>query len=159
MQSRKPVSLQGRKPETAPTITAVLRETTRPKVIRHHWELDVHKLAVETAMQVFEHSKNWPSAERFSLVDQIRRSSRSVATNIAEAWRKRKYEAAFVSKLNDAEAEAAETQDWVMFAVRCGYLDRAAGHQLHQDCDNVLGKLTRMGNNPEPWLLNRTSPR
>ena len=109
-------------------------------------------------MRVFELSKRFPSEERFSLTDQVRRSSRSVATNIAEGWRKRKYEAAFVSKLNDAEGEAAETQDWVMFAVRCDYLDRESGIQLHQDCDHILGKLTKMGNNPGPWLLHRTSP-
>jgi four helix bundle protein len=126
--------------------------------IRHHWDLEVHKLAVEVAMRVFELSKRFPSEERFSLTDQVRRSSRSVATNIAEGWRKRKYEAAFVSKLNDAEGEAAETQDWVMFAVRCDYLDRESGIQLHQDCDHILGKLTKMGNNPGPWLLHRTSP-
>ncbi len=109
-------------------------------------------------MSVFELSKRWPPEEKFSLTDQIRRSSRSVAANIAEAWRKRKYELSFVNKLNDAEGEAAETQDWVMFAVRCGYLTREEGKNLHQQCDQVLGKLTKMGNRPGPWLLQRTSP-
>lgn len=131
----------------------------RREPIRHHWELEVHKLAVEIAMRIFELSHQWPENEKYSLIDQVRRSSRSVATNIAEAWRKRKYEAAFVSKLSDAEGEAAETQDWVMFAVRCHYLDRDEGKRLHQACDRVLGKLTKMGNNPAPWLLHRTSPK
>lgn len=131
----------------------------RRSVIRHHWELEVHRLAVEVAMQIFECSKTWPKDERYSLVDQARRSSRSVAPNIAEAWRKRKYEAAFVSKLNDAEGEAAETQDWILFAVRCGYLDREAGKVLHQECDHILGKLTKMGNHPTPWLLQKSAPR
>jgi four helix bundle protein len=136
-----------------------LRSEARRKPIRHHWELEVHQLAVEVAMEIFELSKNWPSEEKFSLTDQARRSSRSVAAQIAEAWRKRKYEAAFVSKLNDSEGEAAETQDWVMFAVKCGYVDRETGIELHHKCDQILGKLTNMGNNLGPWLLNRTSPK
>jgi four helix bundle protein len=131
----------------------------RKDAIRHHWELEVHKLAVDVAMRVFESSRHWPAEEKYSLTDQVRRSSRSVAANLAEGWRKRKYEAAFVSKLNDAEGEAAETQDWLMFAVRCGYLDRDAGVQLHRDCDRILAMLTKMGNHPAPWLLNRTSPK
>ena len=133
--------------------------SARGEVIRHHWELDVHQIAVEVAMSVFELSKRWPPEENFSLTDPIRRSSRSVAANIAEAWRKRKYELSFVNKLNNAEGEAAETQDWVMFAVHCGYLTRDEGKDLHQQCDRVLGKLTNMGNRPGPWLLQRTSPR
>jgi four helix bundle protein len=131
----------------------------RRTVIRHHWELEVHRLAVAVAMPIFEWSKTWPRDERYSLVDQARRSSRSVAANIAEAWRKRKYEASFVSKLNDAEGEAAETQDWILFAVRCGYVEREAGKTLHRECDRILGKLTRMGNNPSPWILQKVSPR
>lgn len=155
-EHRKPESRQAGRSDAVATRAIPL---AKPQPIRHHWELDVHKLAVEVAMRLFDRSKSWPEEERYSLTDQVRRSSRSVATNIAEAWRKRKYEAAFVSKLTDAEAEAAETQDWVMFAVRCGYLDRAIGQQLHLDCDHILGKLTKMGNHPDPWLLNRTSPR
>ena len=72
-------------------------------------ELRVYRLAFESAMQIFELSRTWPSEERFSLTGQIRRSSRSVCTNLAEAWRKRRYEAAFVSKLSDSDGEAAET--------------------------------------------------
>ncbi|HVM47968.1 MAG TPA: four helix bundle protein, partial [Candidatus Acidoferrum sp.] len=82
-------------------------------------ELRVYRLAFESAMEVFEVSKLWPSEERYSLTDQIRRSSRSVCTNIAEAWRKRRYEAAFVSKLSDSDGEAAETEVHLDFAVRC----------------------------------------
>src|SRR4051812_29161513 len=90
-----------------------------------HQDLDVYKKAFEAAMQVFELSKKFPKEEVYSLTDQIRRSSRSVCANLAEAWRKRRYEAAFVSKLNDSEAEAAETQTWLEFAVRCEYLTPA----------------------------------
>src|ERR1043166_4388111 len=90
--------------------------------ITRHTELDVFKKAFATAMKVFELSKAFPKEETYSLTDQIRRSSRSVAANICEAWRKRRYEAAFISKLSDAEAEAAETQTWLQFAVSCKYL-------------------------------------
>jgi len=79
------------------------------RFIQGHQELDVYRLAFEAAMRIFELTKGFPREERYSLVDQIRRSSRSVCANIAEAWRKRRYEGAFVSKLSDAESEAAET--------------------------------------------------
>jgi hypothetical protein len=82
---------------------------TRGK-IRYHWELDVYSLSIEAAMKIFFVSKDFPKEEIYSLTDQIRRSSRSVSSNIAESWRRRKYERAFVNKLNEAEAEAAETQ-------------------------------------------------
>lgn len=158
-QVSRPAGRQAGRPVDRLDGSGVLQSEARRKPIRHHWELEVHQLAVEVAMQIFELSKEWPSEERFSLTDQARRSSRSVAAQIAEAWRKRKYEAAFVSKLNDSEGEAAETQDWVMFAVKCGYVDRETGIELHHKCDQILGKLTNMGNNPDPWLLNRTSPK
>jgi len=88
------------------------------RIIRHT-ELEVYQKAFALAMEVFELSKSFPKEERYSLVDQIRRSSRSVCTNLAEAWRKRRYEAAFISKLSDSKAEAAETQVWLQFALEC----------------------------------------
>jgi four helix bundle protein len=88
-------------------------------------------------MRIFELTKSFPKEETYSLTDQIRRSSRSVCSNIAEAWRKRRYEAAFVSKLNDAEAEAAETQTWLEFSGRCNYLDAAVGRELYTTYDNI----------------------
>src|ERR1044071_7429135 len=100
--------------------------------IRYHWQLDVYKLSVKAAMQIFEHSKLFPKEEMYSLTDQIRRSSRSVSGQLGEGWRKRKYEAAFVSKLSDAEGEAGETQVWLEFAVKCGYLNQSAGRELHR---------------------------
>jgi four helix bundle protein len=127
----------------------------KAKPIQHHWELDVYKLSVDAGMEIFRLSQRFPAEERYSLTDQIRRSSRSVSAQIAEAWRKRKYEAAFVAKLNDAEAEAAETQVWIEYAVKCEYLDRAAGEKIHQCCNNVIGKLVNMANQPEPWVLRR----
>ena len=92
--------------------------------IRHFRELEVYLLARAGALRIFETSKSFPIEERYSLTDQIRRSSRSVCANIAEAWRKRRYPNAFISKLSDAEAEAAETQVWLEFALRCGYIDQ-----------------------------------
>lgn len=128
------------------------------KKIQYHWELDVYQMSVESAMQVFEISKKFPKEEIYSLTDQIRRSSRSVSSNIAEAWRRRKYERAFVNKLNESEAEAAETQVWLEYAVKCKYLDKEIGRKLHQAYDKIIGKLVSMGNNPKPWLLKtRTS--
>ena len=121
--------------------------------IQSHRELEVYQLAFDAAMTIFELTKKFPKEEKYSLVDQIRRSSRSVCTNTAEAWRKRRYEAAFVSKLNDAEAEAAETQTWLEFSVKCEYLDGETTKQLYQTYDQIIGKLVNMINNPAPWLI------
>src|SRR5258708_4674109 len=124
-----------------------------PKKIRYHWELDVYKISVEAAMGIYELSKKFPREEMYSLTDQIRRSSRSVSGQISEAWRRRKYGAAFVNKLNEAEGEGAETQTWLEYAVRCSYLAAKEGRDLHRKYDNILGKLVIMGNNPEQWVL------
>ena len=114
-------------------------------------------MSVETAMRVFELSKRFPKEERYSLTDQIRRSSRSVSGQIAEAWRRRKYENVFVNKLNEAEGEAAETQVWLEYAVRCGYVSTKEGRELHRGYDKILGKLVNMGNNPKKWILRKTT--
>jgi len=121
--------------------------------IRHFRELDVYRMAVDAAMRVFELSKGFPVEERYSLTDQIRRSARSVCANIAEAWRKRRYSNAFVSKLSDAEAEAAETEVWLELAVRCGYLDQATSASLEQHYEHILGKLVTMISHPDQWAL------
>jgi four helix bundle protein len=121
--------------------------------IQSHRELEVYQLAFEAAMRIFELTKSFPREERYSLTDQIRRSSRSVCANLTEAWRKRRYEGAFSLKLNDAEAEAAETQTWLEFAVQCGYLDADDGRDLYKRYDQVLGKLVMMISNPTPWLM------
>ena len=122
-------------------------------MIRDHRELDVYRQAFDAAMRIFQITKAFPIDERYSLTDQIRRSSRSVCANLAEAWRKRRYEGAFVLKLSDCEAEAAETQTWLDFAFRCGYLDSASTDELLQEYDRVIGKLVVMISNPSPWLL------
>jgi four helix bundle protein len=123
------------------------------KPIRSHRELEVYKMAFEAAMRIFELTKSFPAEERYSLTDQIRRSSRSVCANLTEAWRKRRYEGALLIKLSDAEAEAAETQTWLEFAVKCAYLTPETGRELYQTYDQILGKLVNMINNPTPWLM------
>jgi four helix bundle protein len=126
----------------------------KPKTnIRHFRELEVYQLAMESAMQIFEVSKRFPSEEKYSLTDQIRRSSRSVCANIAEGWRKRRYPNAFVSKLSDADAEAAETQVWLEFGVKCGYLDQTLANKLDRAYDHIMGKLVNMFTRPEQWTI------
>ena len=113
-----------------------------------HTDLPVYNLAFEQARAVFGFSKKFPKEESYSLTDQIRRSSRSVCANLAESWRKRRYEAAFISKLSDAEAEAAETQVWLQFAVDCGYIDRDQAAALYckirrNSCANCVSHSSR----------------
>ena len=121
-------------------------------VVRHE-QLEVYEIAFRAANAIFELTKSFPPEERYSLTDQIRKSSRSVCANIAEGWRKRRYRAAFQSALNIAEAEAAETQTWLRFGVTCGYVGDSTGVELTGTYDQVIGKLVVMINNPWPWLL------
>lgn len=114
-------------------------------------DLDVYRLAFEGAMEVFALSRSWPPAERYALTDQIRRSSRSVCANLAEAWRRRRSPAHFASKLSDADAEAAETRTWLDFALACGYLDGSAHASLTDHYDHVCRMLTRMINDAPAW--------
>ncbi len=106
-------------------------------------------------MRVFELSKGFPKEETYSLTDQIRRSSRSVCANLAAAWRKRRYEAHFVSKLSDSETEAAETQVWLEFSVKCGYLDRNEAARLYKTYDEIIGTIVGMINLPDTWILEK----
>ncbi len=123
------------------------------KLVTKHQDLDVYRKAFEAAMQILEVSKNFPREETYSLTDQVRRSSRSVCANLAEGWRKRRYQAAFVSKLSDAEGEAAETQTWIEFAVRCDYLNRNEAKKLFLEYDEILAMLVSMINAPSRWVL------
>ena len=126
--------------------------------IRSFRELRVWQNAMDAAMLVFELSKRFPGDEKYSLTDQFRRASRSVAANIAEGWRKRRYEAAFVCKLNDAESEAAETQTWIEFALRCGFLSESEASDLDQRYEQILGQLVSMIDRLQSWVFgaNRT---
>ncbi len=123
------------------------------KAIRHQ-DLEVYGKAMSAAMRVFEMSKAFPKEETYSLTDQIRRSSRSVCANLAEAWRKRRYEKSFVSKIVDTEGEAAETQTWIEVAVRCGYLSHDEGRDLFLQYDDILRTLFGMAVHADSWILN-----
>jgi four helix bundle protein len=115
----------------------------------------LYQHAHDLAMKLFQLSKSFPKEEMYSLTNQVRRSARSVCSNIAEAWRKRRYEAAFVSKLGDSEAEAAETQTWIQFAVGCKYLDRGVAAELFREYDAVISMLVDMIANAPKWTLKR----
>lgn len=120
-------------------------------VVRHFRELRVYREAFDAAMRIFECSKKWPGEERYSLTGQIRRSSRSVCEQIAEGWRKRRYIAHFRSKLTDADSEAAETQSWLEFALRCGYITRDVFDELDDSYEKVSGGLVNMIANADQW--------
>lgn len=123
--------------------------------IRHYRELNVYQNAMDWIVKVFELTKSFPSEERYSLTDQVRRSSRSVCANLAEAWRKRRYEAAFISKLSDAETEAAETQVHAEVAWRCGYLTESKFLEVDAAYDQIIGQIVKMADQPEKWLIRR----
>jgi four helix bundle protein len=124
--------------------------------IQYHWKLDVYKLSVEATTEIFEITKSFPKEETYSLTDQIRRSSRSVSGQIAEGWRRRKYKAAFINKLNEAEGEAAESQVWIEYAVKCKYVSRDKGKKLHEKYDHIIASLVNMGNHADNWILKTT---
>jgi len=112
---------------------------------------------MDAAMEIFEITKSFPPEERYSLIDQMRRSSRSAASNISEAWRKRRYEAAFKSKLNDSESEACETQTWIEMALRCNYIDKNTAERLDRTYEDLMGKLVSMIRDSHNWAI-RESP-
>lgn len=123
--------------------------------ITRHTDLAVYQRAFAAGMVVFKLSRMFPKDERYSLTDQARRSSRSIAANIAEGWRKRRYAASFISKLNDAEGEAAETQTWLQFAVECEYLQPDETRALYAEYDQLIAMLVNMQNHPEVWTLSK----
>jgi four helix bundle protein len=124
-----------------------------PKKIQYHWEIDAYKLSVEAAMEIYELSKSFPKEERDCLTSQIRKYSRSVSTQIAKGWRRRKYLAGFVDKMNQAEAEAAKTQARLGDCATLKYLKKETSTRLHNKYQQIKGKLQKMGNNPQQWVL------
>jgi four helix bundle protein len=114
-------------------------------------ELIVYKKAHKLAMDIFEVSKTFPKEEKFSLTDQIRRSSRSVSSCIAESWAKRIYIKSFINKLTDSLGEEYETEDWLDYALDCGYITTEIHAKLLSDYDEVRKMLIAMINNPEKW--------
>jgi len=122
-------------------------------MVRSFKELNVWQNSIELAVLVFEHSKSFPSDERFSLTDQVRRASRSIASNISEGWRKRRYVAVFISKLNDSEGEAAEVQTCTEIVRRCGYWPDALASDFDQRCEHILAQLVKMIDEADRWCL------
>lgn len=120
-------------------------------IARRFQELDVYTLAFQLQQDVFRISKSFPKEETYSLIDQIRRSSRSVGANIAEAWRKRRYPAHFASKLTDSDGENAETQHWLATACDCGYLEKSLCVSLIRQSEDIGAKLGKMIDNPDIW--------
>ena len=114
-------------------------------------ELEIYRLAFKTAMEIFEISKNFPKEERYSLSDQIRRSSRSVCTNLAEGWRKRKYIAVYINKLSDSGQEAAETQTWLEFSLHCRYIDKETFTMLDDRYEHIFAMLYTMERKAESF--------
>ena len=114
------------------------------KRVRSVRNLDVYKLAFEMAMEIYKISESFPKEERYSLIDQIRRSSRAVCANLAECWRKRRYVALFINKLTDAAQEAAETQTWLEFALRCNYIDQHTFNKLDERYEHIFAMLFTM---------------
>ena len=121
--------------------------------ISKHTDLIVYQMAFNAALKIYELTKSFPKEEKYSLTDQIRRSSRSVCANLAEAFRKRKYPKAFVAKLSDSEGEAAETQVWLEFSYKHKYINEQDFKQLTLDYNNIIGKLVIMANQPEKWKI------
>src|SRR5215813_9500221 len=132
---------------------SVEREVVAKTRIRSYKELRVYQAAMDAAMRIFELTKRFPAEEKYSMVDQMRRSSRSVCANIGEAWRKRRYRAHFVSKLSDSEAEAEETRVRVEIAHRCRYLNKEESDDLDDLYDKILSQLVLMISAPEKWTL------
>lgn len=121
--------------------------------INHFRELKVYQQAFKAAMRIFEISKNFPIEEKYSLTDQIRRSSRSVCSNLAESWRKRKYELVFKNKLTDSMQEASETQTWLEFSLACEYIEKHIFDELDSDYDEIIAMLNSMEMNSKKFCF------
>jgi len=119
--------------------------------VKSHRELLVYQKSFGAAMDIFALSKSFPKEEIYSLTDQIRRSSRSVAANMSETFRKRQYPKLFVAKLIDCESEASETQVWIDFALQCGYLSKEEADRLDQTYNQIIAMAVKMRLNPEQW--------
>jgi four helix bundle protein len=114
-------------------------------------DLEVYRTGLELVLEVHGFCRTLPNDERYCLADQMRRASRSVCSSIAEAWRKRRYSAAFVSKLNDAEAEASEMQCWLDVSKLLGYMEKKMYDKLDESYERVIAQLATMSRNPEKW--------
>lgn len=125
----------------------------RNKTLKHFRDLEVYQLAFSCTMKIFDLTKNFPQEEKYSLIDQIRRSSRSVCSNLAETWRKRKYEAVFKNKITDAMQEASETQTWLDFCLACNYVDKRLFDELDGEYEKIIAMLNSMEKKAETFCF------
>jgi four helix bundle protein len=130
------------------------KQTERKRELKHFRDLEVYNLAFQCAMELFHVSRDFPFEEKYSLTDQIRRSSRSVCACIAEAWRKRRYKAYFKNKLTDAMSEASETQTWLEFSNACNYMDRVLFEKMDSRYEQIIGMLNAMEKKAESFCFN-----
>jgi four helix bundle protein len=121
--------------------------------IRHFRDLDVYRRGFDAAMKIFKLTKGFPVDEKYSLTDQIRRSSRSVCSNLAEGWRKRKYIAVFKNKITDSMQEASETQCWLEFCIACDLIDKNTFQTLDNEYEQLIAMLNSMEMNAEKFCF------
>jgi len=122
-------------------------------IIKHFRDLEVYKKAFAAAMKIYEVSKGFPKDETYSLIDQMRRSSRSVCSNLAESWRKRRYKAVFRNKITDAMQEASETQSWLEFSFACKYIDTDIFNRLDNEYEEIIAMLNGMEKNSDKFCF------
>jgi four helix bundle protein len=122
--------------------------------IKHFRDLIVYQQAFDKANEIYEITKSYPKAEMFSMTDQIRRSSRSVCSNIAESWRKRRYKAMFISKLADSMMEASETQTWLEFSLKYQFVDKKTFDYLDTSYEDIIKMLNSMIMNANKFCFN-----
>ena len=125
----------------------------RKKDIKHFRDLEVYRRAFAAAMEIFHITKSFPDDEKYSMVDQIRRASRSVCANLAESWRKRKYIAVFKNKVTDSMQEASETQCWLEFSLACGYIHRPVFDKLDDEYEQIISMLNSMELNAQKFCF------
>ena len=125
----------------------------RKKKLRHFRDLEVYRRAFDTAMEIYQITKKFPSEEKYSLVDQIRRSSRSVCANLAEGWRKRRYPAMFKNKITDSMMEASETQCWLEFCIACKYIEKSVFDKLDNEYEQLIAMLNSMERSSEKFCF------
>ena len=125
----------------------------RKKNIKHFRDLEVYKRAFEAAMKIFQLTKEFPAEEKYSLVDQIRRASRSVCANTSEAWRKRRFIAVFKNKITDSMQEASETQCWLEFSLACKYIEKNIFDSLDDEYEQIIAMLNSMERNAKKFCF------
>lgn len=129
------------------------KEKGKDKRINSVRELEVYKIAFDTAMEIYHLTKKFPAEEKYSLTDQIRRASRSVCSNLAEGWRKRRYKAMFINKLTDSAQEGAETQTWLEFALKCNYINKEIFDKLDDKYEHIFAMLNTMEQKADSFCL------